>query len=163
MIEPSKLHEYVDGELSDAERREVEARLAECQVSQAEVAAIRGLKRALTNGTTLECDDVWANCKSRLDAIDRVARSGNFITKYSWGFVTAVAMIVLIGGGFARKAQAGAVDSSSLAGIFSSSRSNSPEKQYRNAQLDKILQYADRNLSSIKVVGVPITSSLVTP
>lgn len=154
MIELSKLHAFVDGELSDAERQEVETRLAECKESQAEVAAIQGLKNALGATSSFECDDVWANCKGRLDAIDRVAKSGNFITKYSWAFVTAVALVVVIGGGFARKAQAGAVDSSALAGIFSGSGQPSPEKATRNAQLDQLLQHVDQNLSKLQLVAV---------
>ena len=149
MIETSKLHAYVDGELSDSERREVETRLAECQASQAEVASIQSLKSALGTTTSFDCDDVWANCKSRLDAIDRVAKSGNFITKYSWAFVSAVALVMLIGGGYARHAQAGSLDSSSLAGVFSSSSRNTPEKISRNAELDRLLRYADQNLSKI--------------
>jgi hypothetical protein len=153
MIETSKLHEYVDGELSDAERKEVEAQLAHCKESQAEVASIQNLKGVLSGVSNMECDDVWNSCKSRLDAIDRVTRSGNFITKYSWGFVTAVAMIVLVGGGFARHAQANSVDSSSLAGIFSNSRQTSPEKAIRNEQLDQLLKYADRNLSKVNPVS----------
>ena len=153
MIETSKLHEYVDGELSDAERLDVESRLAGCKASQAEVASIRGLKSTLAASSNIECSDVWANCKSRLDTIDRVARSGNFITKYSWAFVSAVAMVVVIGGGFARHAQAGSVDSSSLAGVFSSSRSTSPERAFRNDQLDQLLRSADRNLSKIRAIS----------
>jgi hypothetical protein len=154
MIELNKLHAFVDGELSDAERQEVESRLAECKASQAEVASIKGLKSALGSVSSMECNDVWANCQSRLDAIDRVTKSGNFITKYSWGFVTTVALIVVIGGGYARRAQAGSVDSSALAGIFSGSGQPSPEKATRNAQLDQLLKHADQKLSRVDLISV---------
>ena len=154
MIDTNILHAYVDGELSERERRDVESRLAECQQSQAEVASIKGLKTALSNASNIDCGDVWANCKSRLDTIDRVAKSGNFITRYSWAFVSAVAMIVIVGGGYARHAQASSVDSSALAGMFSSSGHLSPEKASRNAQLDLLLKYADRNLSAVKLLAV---------
>ena len=154
MIEPSKLHAYVDGELTDAERQDVECQLANCQASQAEVASIKGIKIALGQASNVECEDVWANCKSRLDTIDRVAKSGNFITKYSWAFVTGVALFVLIGGGYARHTQAGSVDSSALAGIFSSSSKPTLERQARNASLDQLLKDASRNLSKVKLVGV---------
>jgi len=153
MIEPSKLHAYVDGELNDAERRELETRLAECQASQAEVASIQRMKTALGQVSNAECEAVWANCKNRLDAIDRVAKSGNFITKYSWAFVTAVALFVVIGGGYARHAQAGSVDSTALAGIFSNSSRNTPEKAIRNAELDQVLRDAGRNLSKINFIS----------
>ena len=153
MIETNLLHAYVDGELSDAERREVETRLADCEASQAEVASIKGLKGAVRQASAFECDDVWANCKSRLDTIDRVAKSGNFITKYSWAFVSAVAMIVVIGGGFARHAQAKSVDSSSLAGVFASSGRTSPEKIARDAYLDDVLRYAGQNLAKVKLIS----------
>ncbi len=153
MIETNILHAYVDGELSERETRDVELRLAECKASQAEVASIKGLKSALSNSSNIECSDVWANCKKRLDTIDRVAKSGNFITKYSWGFVTAVAMIVFIGGGYARHTQGRSVDSSALAGMFSSSGHLSPEKASRNAQLDQLLRYADRNLTAIRQIA----------
>jgi hypothetical protein len=152
MIDLSKLHAYVDGELPDVERQEVELLLAGCKESQAEVASIMGLKTALGRSSSMECDDVWANCKSRLDAIDRVAKSGNFITKYSWAFVSAVALIVLIGGGYARQAPV-SVDGSALAGILSSSRHSGPERASRNAQLDQLLRHADRNLSKINFIS----------
>jgi len=154
MIEPSKLHAYVDGELTDAERQDVECQLANCQASQAEVASIKGLKAALGQASNVECEVVWANCKNRLDTIDRVAKSGNFITKYSWAFVTGVALFVLIGGGYARHTQAGSVDSSALAGIFSSSSKPTVERQARNANLDQLLKVANRNLSQVKPIGV---------
>ncbi|MBI1331893.1 MAG: zf-HC2 domain-containing protein [Armatimonadetes bacterium] len=153
MIEPRLLHAYVDGELSAEERQKLETELAECQDSQAEIAAIRNLKSLLGNAENVECADVWASCKSRLDAIDRVKKSGNFITKYSWAFVTGVAMFILIGGGYARHTQAGSVDSSSLAGILSSSNRNTPETQVRNEELDKILGVANRNLSQFRIIG----------
>ncbi|MEI8283151.1 MAG: zf-HC2 domain-containing protein, partial [Armatimonadota bacterium] len=154
MIELIKLHAYVDGELSDSERREVESRLAGCSASRAEVNSIIGLKSTLKGHSEVDCSDVWKSCQTRLDAIDRVAKSGNFITKYSWGFVTAVALIMVIGGGYARHAQASSVDSSSLAGVFAGSRSQSPEKVLRDAQLDRLLRNADRNLNAIKLVGI---------
>lgn len=159
MIEPIKLHAYVDGELSEGERQDIESRLAECQKSQAEVAAIQGMKAMLASPSNVECEEVWASCKSRLDAIDRVARSGNFITKYSWAFVSAVALVVVIGGGYARHAQAGSVDNSALAGIFSSSSKMTPEKQSRNAELDRLLKDADQNLAKLRVVAE--TSGLI--
>lgn len=152
MIEPIKLHAYVDGELNDAERREVESRLAECPASQAEVASIRSLKSAMSQVSPEECEAVWSACKTRLDAIDRVAKSGNFITKYSWAFVSAVALFVIVGGGYARHTQAGSVDSSALAGIFSNSSRMTPEKAVRNAELDEILQRAKQQLSKLTIV-----------
>ncbi len=154
MIDTNILHAYVDGELSERERNDVETRLADCKASQAEVASIKGLKSALSNSSNIEYGDVWATCKSRLDTIDRVAKSGNFITKYSWAFVSAVAMIVIVGGGYARHAQASSVDSSALAGMFATSGHSSPEKAGRNAQLDKLLRNADRNLSAVKLLAV---------
>lgn len=153
MIEPSKLHAYVDGELNDAERQEVETRLATCSASQAEVATIQRMKSALGQVSSVECEAVWANCKSRLDAIDRVAKSGNFITKYSWAFVTGVALFLLIGGGYARHAEAGSVDNTALAGVFSNSSRTTPEKAIRNAELDQLLSAANKNLSRVRPIS----------
>ena len=154
MIDLSKLHAFVDGELSEAEQREVALRISECKESQAEVASIRQVKSVLGASSSCQCEEVWAKCQGRLDAIDRVAKSGNFITKYSWAFVSAVALIVVVGGGFSRNAQATSVDSSALAGIFSGSGHSSPEKASRNAKLDRLLQNVDQSLSKISLVAV---------
>lgn len=153
MIEPIILHAYVDGELSEAESRDIEARLAQCAESRAEVASIRSMKSMVYSIPASDCQDAWANCQSRLDALDRVRKSGNFITKYSWAFVAAVAAFIVIGGGISRHAQAGVVDNSSLAGFVSSSSRQSPEQKIQNAQLDQILRDANNNLTRPKLVG----------
>ena len=67
MIELIKLHAYVDGELSDSERREVESRLAGCSASRAEVNSIIGLKSTLKGHSEVDCSDVWN--RARLDSM----------------------------------------------------------------------------------------------
>ncbi len=152
MIEPSKLHAYVDGELTGAELQEVEAKLAECAESRAEVASIQSLKTMLNQAPGMECQDVWANCQSRLDAIDRVRKSGNFITKFSWAFVAGVALVLVIGGGISRHAEGRTVDNSALAGFISNPTNQTAEKKSQNAELDQILQRANEQLNRIHFI-----------
>lgn len=153
MIDLNLLHGYADGELTAAEKRAVEEKLAACQASQAELAAIQSLKNHLMSAPSTTCNDTWKACQNRLDGLDRVKKSENFITRYSWLMVTGVAMFVLAGGYVSRVSQAGSVDSGSFAGVFSNSRSVTPEKQMRNAQLDAILRHADRQLQKVRLVG----------
>ncbi|HLO99608.1 MAG TPA: zf-HC2 domain-containing protein [Fimbriimonas sp.] len=157
MIDLNLLHAYADGELSDAEMRAVEEKLAACKASQAELAAIQNLKGHLLSTPSTTCADTWKACQSRLDGLDRVKKSENFVTRYSWLMVSAVAMFVLAGGYVSRVSQAGSVDSGAFAGVFSNSRSVSPENQFRNAQLDAILKHADRQLQRVRIVGQSAT------
>lgn len=157
MIDLNLLHGYADGELSAAEKEAVEKQLASCTASQAELDSIQNLKKHLQGTQGVEAADVWKICQGRLDGLDRVKKSENFITKYSWLLVSGVAVFVIAGGYVSRKTQAGSVDSGSFAGVFSNSRSVTPEKAFQNAQLDAILRHADRQLKQIHIVGQSTT------
>jgi hypothetical protein len=153
MIEPSLLHAYVDHELTDFQRQEVDARLANCAASQKELAAIKALKAGVgSKVSSAHCDATWAKCQDRLNTIDRVERSGNFITRYSWGFVTAVAAIVIVGGGMSRNAQQGTMSGNNLSGIINN-KSVTPMQKMQNEQIDRLLKNADRRLYEFKVLG----------
>jgi hypothetical protein len=153
MIDPQKLHLFVDGELTDSERKQIENALNSCEKSRAEVESIRNLKTALTmKAEPITCDATWAACKSRLDAIDRVEKSGNFITRFSWAFVTGVAAIIIVGGTLTRNAQRDTVSSDMIAGIVSSSK-KPILGGYNQALLDQRLKEADLNLSRLRLLG----------
>ena len=154
MIEPSKLHLYVDGELTLSQKQEVEAQLSACQESQKEVASIRALKETLgTQMPTQTCEATWAECQKRIETLHRVEKSGNFITRYSWAFVTGVAAIVLVGGFFSRTAQRSSFSSSDLAGVVTRAREVSPKQQLQNAALDELLKTADARLNQLRVIN----------
>jgi hypothetical protein len=150
MIEPRLLHAYLDGELSEGETREVEQRLAQCQASQNELDSIRSVKTLLAMKAEPQmCEATWTACRSRLDELDRIEKSGNLITRFSWAFALGVAVIVFVGGTLSRNAQQGTVGNDMLAGIVSSSR----KPRFDVQELDNRLKAADVNLLRAQVLG----------
>ncbi len=154
MIDPLKLHAYLDGELNEAEAKELEAKLASCTASQAEVASIQSVKTVLKGRLeTHQCEATWAACKSRIAEIERVDRSGNFISRYSWAFAMGVAAIVLVGGTLSRFSQQSSVSTGALAGFVGKSQVRTPQGQLKDALLTEALQRVDANLSKLRVLG----------
>lgn len=154
MIDPLTLHSYLDGELSDSERKEVEATLATCQASREELAAIQSVKTVLKGRLDAQtCDKTWAACQARLKEIERVERSGNFISKHSWAFALGVAMIVIVGGTLSRQVQQSSISTGALAGFVGKSSHVSPEKALSEAISSDVLSRVDANLSRLQILS----------
>jgi hypothetical protein len=170
MIDPIQLHSYLDGELSETEVKEIEAKLANCQASREELAAIQSVKTVLKGRLESQtCDKTWAACQARLKEIERVEKSGNFVSKYSWAFALGVAMIVVVGGTFSRYTQQSSISTGALAGFVGKSNRMTPEKALSEAISTDVLSRVDANLSRLQVLsgrevvleGQPATALLV--
>ena len=154
MIDPLNLHSYLDGELSETERKEVEAQLATCQASREELAAIQSVKTVLKGRLEAQsCDKTWAACQARLKEIERVEKSGNFVSKYSWAFAMGVAFVVIVGGTLSRQAQQSSISTGALAGFVGKSNRMTPEKALSEAISADILSKVDANLARLQVLS----------
>ncbi len=154
MIDPLQLHSYLDGELSETEVKEIEAKLANCQASREELAAIHSVKTVLKGRLEAQnCDKTWAACQARLNEIERVEKSGNFVSKYSWAFAMGVAMIVIVGGTLSRYSQQGSISTGALAGFVGKSNRMTPDKALSDAISTEILNRVDANLSRLQVLN----------
>ena len=154
MIDPLNLHSYLDGELSESERKQIEAKLETCQASREELAAIQSVKTVLKGRLEPQtCDATWAACQARLKEIERVERSGNFVSKYSWAFALGVAVVVIVGGTFSRYAQQGSISTGALAGFVGKSNRMTPEKALSDAISTDVLKQVDANLSRLDIIG----------
>lgn len=117
-----KVHAHADGELSGAEKGEVDALLAQDPRAAAEhqwAVYLKGLllaKHVRPNHT-----DAWKGAVSRLDAIDALQGSSKveaLVGRFSWGFAAALFAVILFAGFLSRGA--GQVSEQQLAGIFTS-------------------------------------------
>lgn len=154
MIDPLQLHSYLDGELSETERKQIEAKLETCQASREELAAIQSVKTVLKGRLEPQtCDATWAACQARLKEIERVEKSGNFVSKYSWAFAMGVAMIVIVGGTISRQSQQSSISTGALAGFVGKSNRMTPEKALSEAISANVLSRVDANLAQLHVLN----------
>jgi anti-sigma factor RsiW len=119
MVNLELLHAYADGELTGAERTEVEAALKADPAAAAELVAIRNTKTFVAkNLRTSECEDVWKACCGRLDEIDKTKRVEGFVSKYAWG-LCALFLCVILAGGVLRKLNPNTVRTGQVASYVS--------------------------------------------
>jgi hypothetical protein len=149
LIDLKKLHAYSDGELSSEERAMLEADLSTCKASQQELLAISQLKSQLRKIEPKSCEATWKSCRDRLNQIDRIEKSGNFITRHSWAAVAVVAALVIVGGGINRKAESTKVSNASLAGVVSGLKKQTGDSQTQ-ANADRVLDTVDRRMNQVQ-------------
>jgi len=93
-----KVHALIDGQLDEAESREVKNHLAGCDLCNTEFLAVTSLKSVLaTKCEKAETKESWAKCKKRLSEIDRTTKVESFVGRYSWA-MCAVLFLVIVGG-----------------------------------------------------------------
>ena len=120
MIDPLKLHAYADGEATPDEIAEIEARLADCSASQAEVAAIRSFKECLSrHPQQTDHSECWKVCRGRLNELDRAHRTERFVGKYAWALATGIVGLVVLTGVARRGGNNPSLGSADLAQIMS--------------------------------------------
>lgn len=99
------LHALADGELSAAERTEVEARLKTCAVSSKTYESVQNLKTVV--GEKVEpvtCLKTWAKCTERLDELEKRRKAERFVSKYAWSMCAGIALMIGFVGVFNRAA-----------------------------------------------------------
>lgn len=82
----SKIHALVDGQLNEAERKEVESWIEADPEARREFEFARTLKASISQQCTpITCDETWAKCKRRLGEFDRRSSIERFVGKSAWG------------------------------------------------------------------------------
>lgn len=100
MNEFPDLNAYADGELTAAERAQVEAKLAESPELREELAAIEAIKAQLKAECGPILDQIaWQSCRKRLDELDRVRPIEQIVGRFSW-LATAAVAATLVGAHF---------------------------------------------------------------
>lgn len=95
-----KVHALIDGQLDEAESREVKSHVAGCNVCNAEFLAVSSLKSVLSAKTEkVETKESWAKCQKRLNEIDRTSKVESFVGRYSWA-MCAVLFLVIVSASF---------------------------------------------------------------
>jgi anti-sigma factor RsiW len=99
MMDLMRLHALADGEVTPAERAEIEAQLATCERSSQEYQAIVKFKRSLS-GRSVDADttELWKHCVRRLDDMDRAKTAESFVTRYAWALCSVFFLVILAGG-----------------------------------------------------------------
>jgi anti-sigma factor RsiW len=118
MSENLDIHAFVDGELGDEAAAALLARIQSDPRLAAEVAAIRQLKSvAASCGGGLTCDETWSRCVSRMNEIDRAARTERFVGRYAWGLCALVFLALVSGGLYSRHRDAGSIYAADVARV----------------------------------------------
>jgi|GEM_PF-2062449 len=103
MIEPLKLHAYVDGELSEHERAEVLSLLRQSDETKREVEAIQALKTLVADKTPkVSVDSSWQACVRRLDELDKARKVERIVSKYAPAFCSLFFVAIVTGGMISR-------------------------------------------------------------
>jgi len=140
MIHDENLHSLADNELGDAERAQVLRAMEQDSKLAARYQSILAIKAGLRNqATTPECQELWRDCRARLDEIDNARTVERFVGKYSWGICGVFFLAILIGGVLTRSSvkQVGAND---VAGVVASMSPISVPQSKSQAELDPVLR-----------------------
>ena len=127
MTDPLLLHGFADGQITPAERAEVEAHLRDCGDCREELAAIDRLKIALARQATASEPtatraEAWSKCKARLDELDRAKRGDKaqgVVGRFGWAMAASVLGIIVVAGLANRGRATSTVEGADLAQIMS--------------------------------------------
>ncbi len=82
----SLIHALADGQLNDAERKEVEAWIEADPEARLEFESARLLKTMVSQECApITCDATWAKCQRRLGEFDRRSTIERFVGRSAWG------------------------------------------------------------------------------
>lgn len=140
MIHDESLHSLADNELGDPERVQVLQAIEQDSNLAARYQSILALKAGLRNqATNPECQELWRDCRARLDQIDNARKVERFVGKYSWGICGVFFLAILIGGVLTRSSVK-QVGPSDVAGVVASMSPISVPQSKSQAELDPVLR-----------------------
>ncbi len=113
------IHALIDGELDADSSATLRQRLTDDPALKAEYDSVQLIKSSLsTHCQGLHCEETWAQCKSRLEAIEKTDRVNSFVGRYAWQFCGAFVVMVAMAGAMSRMNGGGnSVDPSQVANI----------------------------------------------
>jgi len=99
MIDRLDIHAFADRELPAEDMARKEQEIAASPDASRELEAIQNLKGCLqTKMTPPAFGDLWSECRSRLDELDRVKKTEFIVAKYAWA-LSGLLFFVILGGG----------------------------------------------------------------
>jgi len=129
------IHALADGQLDGDDRAAAEARLRECERSQAEFRAVQGLRETLQSKCApITCEDTWRRCQGRLKEIERTRRVESFVGRYAWGLCSVFVITIMMAASMNRMGGASmstgdVARASSTLIPFAAPRSQAPDDQ----------------------------------
>ena len=155
MIDPIRLNAYVDEELNDQDRSQLEAELRLCQLSQAETDAIRTIKTIISSRSeTHTCTETWTVCIERLNGIDKARRTENFVTKYAWALCAGVFVTILVGGAINRSSSLNSAELPNMMSQLTPSGRQDSALADRTQLYDEVLKRASKQLDRLRLLSV---------
>lgn len=150
------LHALVDGELEGDAKKAAEERLSTCDRSRAEYEAVRQLKATIADKCEpITCEKTWADCKDRIQALNRTRKVERFVSKYAWGLCGAFLVCIAVGGSLNRVH--GSVRTGDVARVSASlspfSIQSGPEEEGNRDLFKGIMEPMVIRPESVKVVG----------
>lgn len=95
MTEFELIHGLVDGNLSDEDRAEAQARLFSDPNFKAHFEFAAASKKAVREQCTgVDCEETWAKCRDRLNQIDRARKVEHNVSKYAWAMVAGLTLLI---------------------------------------------------------------------
>jgi anti-sigma factor RsiW len=153
-----QIHALVDGELSDAERSQVQEGLKCCETSEAQWLAVRQLKISVQEKCAQpECQELWKTCQRRLTEIDQTKRVETFVGRHAWS-ICAVFFCIILGAAFSHRNAGSGLNAGDVARVSASlAPISAPHAQDPDAKRRWLQQNLDRDMPSksnfVNVVG----------
>ena len=149
MIDRLDLHALADGQLSDAQRKEILDQLATDPIAAAEYQSILAMKSTLKSCAEMpDSGNLWKKCQSRLDELDKTKRVESFVGRYAWG-ICGIFFLMIVSGGILNRRASGIVPSNQVSSFVASMSPVSVPRSQNQTELEPKLR---------QVVGAAFTN-----
>lgn len=110
------IHALADGELSSADQARVRERIQADPALTAEYESILIVKQTVqAKCVSIGNDEVWRDCRERLDAIDKTKRVEGFMGRYAWALCLGFLIMIVGAASFNRMPNRQSVDTGDMA------------------------------------------------
>ncbi|MEQ1823711.1 MAG: hypothetical protein ABL949_14475 [Fimbriimonadaceae bacterium] len=141
----TKIHALVDGQLNDADRKEVEAWIAADPDAQSEFENARLLKSLVSQECMpVTCEETWAKCKRRLGEFDRRSSIERLVGRSAWG-LCAIFFVAILSAAMLNRTGSSNLKTSDVLGA-SLVPIETPQSQSSNENARWLRGLADRNV-----------------
>lgn len=151
------IHAYVDGQLSESEKRAFMAELAERPDLAEQVESVRNLKNFVRNSASeFRCESTWSECSKRIAEMEKVRRTENFVGRHAWAICASFACLIAVAGVLHKQNAPQNVQNAdfvkAMAGMGSQSAPASADRQEMNRWLDHLLGKAREAVASDRLI-----------
>jgi hypothetical protein len=140
VIQDESLHSLADNELTESEKAIVLKAIERDSELTARYQSILAVKAGLrSQAMAPECQELWRDCRARLDEIDNARKVERFVGKYSWG-ICGVFFLAILVGGIITRSSVKQVGTNDVAGVVASMSPISVPQSRSQAELDPLLR-----------------------